>query len=212
MRRSCHWFGSRGPNCTGKCPDDCIGDFTASLREILARLEESERAFLGFCDVHGTPITVRTARGRGLVSHMVPWEPAGEATMSLADWKRTVDARIGDPAPRGTCHCAHPARVQGACSGGCPPDCLGDFTEAARILAPKMRLRRAYVEDKPRRRPGKILLSWQAGKEWSLVDWLGRRTPLGVCELHGNVDLVGLFDGKLYVEETVTWPPDTWGP
>ena len=94
----------------------------------------------------------------------------------------------------------------------CPRDCLGDFTEAARILAPKTRLRRAYVEDRPRRRPGTVLLSKQAGKEWSFVGWIGRRKTLGICELHGNIDLVGLFDGKLYVEETVSWPPDTWGP
>jgi len=143
---------------------------------------------------------------------MVPWEPARKAAMSLDDWKKSMGAGPGAPITFGKCHCSHPTRAHGACAGGCPPDCLGDFTEPARIAAPSMRLDRPYVEHIPRRRPRQTLLSWVAGREWTLMNWLGRRALLGRCEVHGDVNLVGLFDGRLYIEQVVSWPPSTWGP
>ena len=212
MARSCHWFGIGGPNCTKDCPEECFGDYTAPLAELFARMKDFQQGFLGYCEHHGTPIMVRTTDEHGVVSHMVPWEPAREATMSLDDWKRSMGSEPRDSITYGECHCSHPGgRAHRACAGGCPPDCLGDFTEPARLFAWKMRIGRMHIADIPFVPTRPIHPSWVPGRKRNVVNWVGRRVLLGTCDLHGNVSLVGLFDGKLYIDQTMTWPPDTWG-
>jgi len=213
MSMSCHWFGVGGPNCTADCPEDCFGDFTKPLEKLLARMKDFQQAFLGTCDLHGTPIMVHTTDEYGIVSHMVPWEPAAEATMSFSDWKRwtmgTLPGGLG--LVYGECHCSHPSGSHCPSSGACPPDCLGHFTEPARLFASRLRLELPFVEQIPRAPTGPISPFWVSGRKGNVVNWHGRRVLLGTCDLHGDVNLVGLFGGRLYVEQTVTWPPDTWG-
>ena len=97
MSDHCHDWEPGGLGCScaefsalGRCPTDCLGDFTPQGRKWATKLSEGESISLGLCEGHGTDVFLLNRGGALFVHHatgleglqfkpMRPWLPAAEA-------------------------------------------------------------------------------------------------------------------------------------
>ncbi len=105
MSDYCHEWEPAGFGCAvpmddngGKCPSDCLGDFTYAARRNMKELEPGEEIALGMCEGHGAVLVLgRTEKGfyvrHGVIEGWekfsdvddelladTPWVPAGVLT------------------------------------------------------------------------------------------------------------------------------------